>query len=178
MFNIGSGELLVLLLLGLLVLGPERLPKAMGQVGRWVAQMRKLSSGFQDEIKRAMDPHDAPFRPGEERLPPANVADEVRVVGVDPPADEDAGDDGDEPPLRMPEDTESETGADTAAIASVPFAPAPDPGAPGPGDVTEAEGADETEGAGEAGEADGVSPETGNVTPLRGHDDGDARAAG
>ena len=121
MFNIGSGELLVLLLLGLLVLGPERLPKAMGQVGRYVAQMRKLSSGFQDEIKRAMDPHDAPFRPGEERLAPGNVADEVRVVGADPPdeGDDDGDDDGDEPPLRMPEDT------DAGTVASAPFAPAP-----------------------------------------------------
>lgn len=163
MFNIGSGELLVLLLLGLLVLGPERLPKAMGQVGSWVAQMRKLSSGFQDEIKRAMDPHDAPFRPGEERLPPANVADEVRVVGVDPPDDED---DGDHPPLRMPEDPDPATEPEPDTVASVPFAPAPPAGGPGPEDDLDPDGVDDP------------PSETDNVTPLRGHDDGDARAAG
>jgi sec-independent protein translocase protein TatB len=91
MFNIGSGEMVVIFLLALLVLGPERLPKAMGQVGRAVAQMRKLSSGFQDEIRRAMDPIEAPFRPGEETLsgPVPAITDEVRVVATveDEPAD-------------------------------------------------------------------------------------------
>lgn len=84
MFNIGSGEMVVIFLLALLVLGPERLPKAMGQVGRAVAQMRKLSSGFQDEIRRAMDPIEAPFRPGEETLqgPVPAITDEVRVVST------------------------------------------------------------------------------------------------
>lgn len=86
MFNIGGGEMVVIFLLALLVLGPERLPKAMGQVGRAVAQMRKLSSGFQDEIRRAMDPMDAPFRPGEQTLtgPVPSVTDEVKVVSTDP----------------------------------------------------------------------------------------------
>lgn len=89
MFNVGGGEMVVILLLALLVLGPERLPKAMGQVGRTVAQMRKLSSGFQDEIRRAMDPMDAPFRPGEQTLhgPVDDTTDEVRAVAgpADPP---------------------------------------------------------------------------------------------
>lgn len=86
MFNVGSGEMLVIFLLALLVLGPERLPKAMGQVGRAVAQMRKLSSGFQDEIRRAMDPIEAPFRPGEQTLhgPVPSITDEVRVVNAEP----------------------------------------------------------------------------------------------
>lgn len=156
MFNIGSGELLVLLLLGLLVLGPERLPRAMGQVGRYVAQMRKLSSGFQDEIKRAMDPQDVPFRPGEERLRPGNVADEVRVVGVDPV------DDRDEDDLSPPEGTD--------AVADAPFAPDLD-----------RDDQHEPEDVGDDGQAtdDAGGPDTtGTVSPLRGHDDGDARAAG
>ncbi len=89
MFNIGSGEMIVIFLLALLVLGPERLPKAMGQVGRAVAQMRKLSSGFQDEIRRAMDPIEAPFRPGQETLhgPVPAITDEVRVVASDEAVD-------------------------------------------------------------------------------------------
>lgn len=85
MFNIGGGEMVVIFLLALLVLGPERLPKAMGQVGRTVAQLRRMSSGFQDEIRRAMDPMDAPFRPGEQTLhgPVDAPGDEVRVVSRD-----------------------------------------------------------------------------------------------
>ena len=33
MFNLGGGEMLVILLLALIVLGPERLPEAARQVG-------------------------------------------------------------------------------------------------------------------------------------------------
>lgn len=86
MFNVGGGEMVAIFLLALIVLGPERLPKAMGQVGRAVGQLRRMSSGFQDEIRRAMDPDDAPFRPGEEvrHGPPPGIEDEVRVVGADP----------------------------------------------------------------------------------------------
>lgn len=96
MFNVGAGEMMVIFLLALIVLGPERLPKAMGQVGKYVAQMRKLSSGFQDEIRRAMDPIEAPFRPGEETLsgPVPAVTDEVRVVATEAtPAETPAGSD-------------------------------------------------------------------------------------
>ena len=85
MFNVGGGEMLAVLLLALLVLGPERLPKAMGEVGKWVSQLRRLSSGFQDELKKAMDTPpdgDTPFAPGEESLPALapGVEEEVRVV--------------------------------------------------------------------------------------------------
>lgn len=92
MFNVGAGEMLAIMLLALIVLGPDRLPKAMGQLGRTVAQLRRMSGGFQDEIRRAMDPDNAPFRPGEETLPrpvPA-IEDEVKVVNDGTAAEADA----------------------------------------------------------------------------------------
>lgn len=97
MFNVGAGEMFVIMLLALVVLGPDRLPKAMGQVGRAVAQLRRMSSGFQDEIRRAMDPDDAPFRPGEETLkgPVPSIEDEVRVVNA---GSEGGAGDGDDRP--------------------------------------------------------------------------------
>lgn len=107
MFNVGSGEMVVIFLLALIVLGPERLPRAMGQVGKYVAQMRKLSSGFQDEIRRAMDPIEAPFRPGEETLsgPVPAVTDEVKVVhSADEPAPAPEVDLGKGPDLSKPAD--------------------------------------------------------------------------
>jgi sec-independent protein translocase protein TatB len=54
-FNLGAGEVLVILLLALIVLGPQRLPEAAKQVGRFTGEIRKLSSGFQAEIKAAFD---------------------------------------------------------------------------------------------------------------------------
>jgi sec-independent protein translocase protein TatB len=89
MFNVGGGEMFAILLLALLVLGPERLPRAMGEVGKWVGQLRRMSAGFQDELKKAMDAADPrnddgdrPFAPGEESLPALapGIEEEVRVV--------------------------------------------------------------------------------------------------
>ena len=55
MFNVGGGELLVILLLALIVLGPQKLPEVARQVGGIMRELRKVSSGFQDEMRAAMD---------------------------------------------------------------------------------------------------------------------------
>ncbi len=54
MFDAGFLELLVILTLGLLVLGPDRLPRVVRQVGRWVAQARGAMTKFQREIEREL----------------------------------------------------------------------------------------------------------------------------
>ena len=54
MFNVGTPELLVILLVALLVLGPNKLPEAARQVGRAMSELRRLSSGFQSELRDAM----------------------------------------------------------------------------------------------------------------------------
>ncbi|MGH9112510.1 MAG: Sec-independent protein translocase protein TatB [Acidimicrobiales bacterium] len=58
MFNIGGGELLVIVLLALIVLGPQRLPDAMRTVGRVVGEVRRISSGFQQELRDAFEDSD------------------------------------------------------------------------------------------------------------------------
>jgi sec-independent protein translocase protein TatB len=55
MFNIGGGELIVIMLLALIVLGPKRLPDAARQVGKVMADLRRLSTGFQNEVRTALD---------------------------------------------------------------------------------------------------------------------------
>jgi sec-independent protein translocase protein TatB len=55
MFNIGGGEFLVIALLALIVLGPQRLPDAARQVGKTMGELRRLSTGFQNELKDAID---------------------------------------------------------------------------------------------------------------------------
>jgi Tat protein translocase TatB subunit len=54
-FNVGGPEVLVILLLALIVLGPQRLPDAARQLGRARAELRRLSSGFQEELRTAFD---------------------------------------------------------------------------------------------------------------------------
>jgi sec-independent protein translocase protein TatB len=54
-FNVGGGEILVILLLALIVLGPERLPDAAKKVGRFMGEVRRMTTGFQEEVRSAMD---------------------------------------------------------------------------------------------------------------------------
>lgn len=54
MFNVGTGELLVILLVALIVLGPDKLPDAARKIGNVVGELRRMSQGFQDEIRRSM----------------------------------------------------------------------------------------------------------------------------
>ncbi len=54
MFNIGGGEVLVVLLVAMVVLGPERLPKAARDIGRAIAEFRRLTSGVQSDLRDAM----------------------------------------------------------------------------------------------------------------------------
>ena len=55
MFNLSGSELIFLLLLALVVLGPEKLPDAIRKFGRVYAELRKMSTGFQSELRQAMD---------------------------------------------------------------------------------------------------------------------------
>ena len=53
-FNIGTGELMVILLVGLLVFGPKRLPEVARKVGKGFQQMRKTANAFRDEMRDVM----------------------------------------------------------------------------------------------------------------------------
>jgi Tat protein translocase TatB subunit len=53
--NLGGGEILVIALIALLVLGPNRLPGAGRQIGKALAEFRRMSSGVQEDLRQAMD---------------------------------------------------------------------------------------------------------------------------
>lgn len=46
MFDIGATELLLIVIVAILVIGPKDMPVALRAVGRWVGKIRKLSSHF------------------------------------------------------------------------------------------------------------------------------------
>lgn len=50
MFDIGFAELLVVAIMGLVVLGPEKLPTAARTVGLWVGRIRRSLGSIQREI--------------------------------------------------------------------------------------------------------------------------------
>jgi sec-independent protein translocase protein TatB len=51
-FDIGFLELMVVAILGLLVLGPERLPVAARTVGLFIGKIRRTMSNIQDDLER------------------------------------------------------------------------------------------------------------------------------
>jgi len=51
MFEIGFWELALLFGLGLIVLGPEKLPKIADQLGRYAGQARRMARTFTDQIR-------------------------------------------------------------------------------------------------------------------------------
>lgn len=55
MFNLQGSEIIVILLLALVVLGPEKLPDAIRKFSQTYAELKKMGSGFQSELKSAMD---------------------------------------------------------------------------------------------------------------------------
>ena len=52
MFDIGFPELLIVSVVALLVLGPERLPEALRTMGLWFGRMRRSFSAVKVEIER------------------------------------------------------------------------------------------------------------------------------
>ena len=50
MFDIGIGELLVIVIVAVVVIGPKDLPLAMRTAGRWIGKMRRVSAHFRSGI--------------------------------------------------------------------------------------------------------------------------------
>ncbi|PXX98208.1 Sec-independent protein translocase protein TatB [Halomonas sp. LBP4] len=55
MFDMGFLELLIIGVVGLLVLGPERLPKAARTLGLWIGKIKRTVSGMQREISAQLE---------------------------------------------------------------------------------------------------------------------------
>jgi Tat protein translocase TatB subunit len=55
MFGIGLPELVMILVLGLLVLGPKRLPEVARMLGRFYGQLRRASEDFQRTMRQDLE---------------------------------------------------------------------------------------------------------------------------
>jgi Sec-independent protein translocase protein TatA len=118
-------EIMVILVAGLLVLGPKRLPEAARQIGKAMAELRRVTGGFQAEMRDAFettvsaDPEPAPpaaVTPPPTPPAPATPADTELHVSEDEDNDDAAGDAADgadtvveqEPTATMPPLTTAE----------------------------------------------------------------------
>ncbi len=55
MFDIGFSEMVVLAVVALVVLGPERLPKVAKQAGAWMGKLRRYVDDVKSDINRQME---------------------------------------------------------------------------------------------------------------------------
>lgn len=58
MFDIGFSEMMLIGLVALVVLGPERLPRVARQAGQWIAKMQRYVNDVKSDINRQMDMDD------------------------------------------------------------------------------------------------------------------------
>ncbi|MEY2569291.1 MAG: sec-independent protein translocase protein TatB [Actinomycetota bacterium] len=88
-------EIMVILVAGLLVLGPKRLPEAARQIGKAMAELRRVTGGFQAEMRDAFettvsaDPEPAPpAAVTPPATPPAPATPADTELHVDPVAED------------------------------------------------------------------------------------------
>ena len=108
--DIGAGELLVIAIVAILVIGPKDMPMALRTAGRWIGQVRRMSNHFRagvdamireaemEEMEKKWQERNAQImraHPGDEMtpLPPAPADDATGGVSAhDPSADDPAPD--------------------------------------------------------------------------------------
>ncbi len=54
--SVGWGEIIVLIVAGLFILGPERLPSAAAWVGRSIRQLKEYASGAREQLRGELGP--------------------------------------------------------------------------------------------------------------------------
>ncbi len=50
MFDIGIGEILIVAVIGLLIFGPEKLPRAAADAAKWLNQLKSMASGARKDL--------------------------------------------------------------------------------------------------------------------------------
>ena len=63
-FGMGIGEILLILVIALIVLGPERIVKVGTTMGKAARTLRKMSSDLTTQMSRELEGKDTSSRPG------------------------------------------------------------------------------------------------------------------
>lgn len=96
MFDIGLGELLTIGVVALVVLGPDRLPRAAAQAGRMLRQVRAQAAAARAQLDDALGPELTDLARMGRDLDPrrallAEGTDLERTIKDAPPAAQDSG---------------------------------------------------------------------------------------
>lgn len=85
MFEIGFWELALLAVLGLVVLGPEKLPKVASQLGRYAGQARRMARTLTAQIRDELEAEERRItaRDSSPAMPPATPPSAYSRPGAD-----------------------------------------------------------------------------------------------
>lgn len=75
MFNIGPWELMLILLVALIVVGPGKLPEVAKSIGKGINEFKKVTTGYKKEFQDAMDSMETTVKPD------AKIAPEIKQAG-------------------------------------------------------------------------------------------------
>jgi len=84
MFDLGWSEMLVILVVALIVIGPKDLPKVARQIGRWTGKARAMAREFQrsfDEMAREAELEE--IKANLQKMNPVNLEHTIRET-IDP----------------------------------------------------------------------------------------------
>lgn len=90
MFNLSGSELIFLVIIALVVLGPDKLPEAMRKAGKLYNDFKKMTGGFQDEMRNVLEEPMREFRETADLVKGAAMFDASQAppTPVTNPADE------------------------------------------------------------------------------------------
>jgi sec-independent protein translocase protein TatB len=92
MFGVGGQELILLMLIGLIVLGPERLPRIANQIGGWLGQARRMTRVMKRQLEEELDFNEKPtIKPSPSSREPSKQPEPEKPVDdtYTPPSDDD-----------------------------------------------------------------------------------------
>jgi sec-independent protein translocase protein TatB len=69
-FDVGFPELVLVFIIGLLVLGPQRLPKVAAEIGKWVGRARRTATELRRQLEREIELSDIQPPPTQTRSGP------------------------------------------------------------------------------------------------------------
>tara|TARA_R100001129_G_scaffold168330_1_gene136476 strand:+ start:309 stop:779 length:471 start_codon:yes stop_codon:yes gene_type:complete len=100
MFDIGAGEVLVIAVVAILVIGPKDMPMALRTAGRWIGQVRRMSNHFRAGIdamirEAEMEEMEKKWQERNAQIMRAHPGDEMTPL---PPAPPEGAVDGDSAP--------------------------------------------------------------------------------
>ena len=84
MFNITPGELLVIAVVLLVVVGPEQLPSVVKKIRDGARQIKQVSSSFNDEFMRALDVDSTKPGNSKPKTPSSKMDQQAEASAVSP----------------------------------------------------------------------------------------------